>query len=311
MEIWVDKFNKMELRLSRCAKARRAFTLIELLVVVAIISMLLAILTPVLTIVEEKANVIKSNVNKRNIATSLSVFANDNSDRYPHSIASVGKGTDERLWNWTDPRMMTGYDGSDYPRKKRGGHRSMSAYLKGYIEDPEVLHCPNAPTKYKYINESWQAADQWDNPERIGPLDPMTGSYCFWWDYRGWLPDQRKVFKGPSRSSGGNGQSRMLLSDYFGSDTWRNPGEYGSCEVIRGSRKISSYPLFSDFYSAGDISSPPPEIKLNAVFIDSHVESYDSSDVVTLEVSQRWDGKKPFDPIIRKGKFYLPRSAMP
>lgn len=312
MEIWVDKFNKMELRLSRCAKARGAFTLIELLVVVGIISMLLAIITPVLIIVGEKANVIKSNVNKRNIATSLNIFANDNSDRYPHSIASVGKyKSDPEDWNWTDPRIMTGYPDFDYPRKKNGGHRSMSAYLKDYIEDPEILHCPSAPTKYKYLNESWQAADHWDNPDRIGPLDAMTGSYCFWWGYRGWLPDQGKSFKGPSRSSGGVRQSRMLLSDYFGSDTFKNKGEYGSCEIIKGAAKIGPYPLHSDFYSGGDISRDPPEIKLSAVFTDTHVESYDSSDVVTLQVSETWDGKVPFGNDIGKGNFYLPRSAMP
>jgi len=257
MEIWVDKFGKMENSLSQCAKVRRAFTLIELLVVIAIIAMLLAILVPVLTIVEKKADVIKSNVNKRNIATSLSVFASDNSDRYPHSIASVGKGSNEGLWNWTDPRIMTGYSGSDFPRKKKGGHRSMSAYLKDYIDDPQVLHCPSSPTKYKYLNEAWEAGDKWDNPDGIDPLDPMTGSYCFWWGYKGYLPELRKVFRGPSRSSGGNNQSGMILSDYFGSDTWRNPGEYGSCETIKDGKKIASYPLYSDFYSAGDISSPP------------------------------------------------------
>ncbi|MCF7954574.1 MAG: prepilin-type N-terminal cleavage/methylation domain-containing protein [Phycisphaerae bacterium] len=307
----------MDLNLSQCAKARGAFTLIELLVVVAIISLLIAIIAPALDLARQKATTIKANSNKRNIATSLNIFANDNSDRYPHSIASVGlvppvgQTPDTSKWNWTDPRIMTGYDKYDYPRKSKGGYRSMSAYLKGYIEDPEALHCPSAPTKYKYLNESWEAADQWDNPDRIDPLDPMTGSYCFWWGYRGFLSDQGKVFKGPSRSSGGHDQSRMLLSDYFGSDTWRNIGKYGSCESFKNATVTASYPLYSDFYSGGDISRPPPEVKLNAVFTDGHVDSYDSSDVVTLEVSQRWDGTFPFDPIIRKGKFYLPRSAMP
>jgi prepilin-type processing-associated H-X9-DG protein len=139
----------------------------------------------------------------------------------------------------------------------------------------------------------------------------MTGSYAFWWNYRGLLPDQRKVFNGPKRSSGGNGQSKMLVSDYFGSDTWRNPGQYGSCEMFKGSRIIGSNCLFTDFYSGGDILDPPPEVKLNAGFTDGHVESYTSSDVVTLEVSDRWDGKGSFHPVIGKGKFYLPRSSMP
>lgn len=310
MEIWVDKFNKMELTLSRCVKAQGAFTLIELLVVIAIISMLLAIITPALMIAQEKAVTIQANVNKRNIATSLSVFANDNSDRYPHSIASVGTGPDERYWNWTDPRIMTGYEDFDYPRKRNGGHRSMGAYLKDYIENPEVLHCPNAPEN-KYLKQAWQAADDWDNPNRLGDKDPMTGSYCFWWGYRGYLPEYRKVFKGPTRSSGGVGQSRMLLSDYFGSDTWRNIGEYGSCEAFKGAAETSSYPVSSAFYSGGDILRDPPQINLNAVFTDGHVESYSSSDVVTLEVSNSWDGRVPHDPMVRKGKFYLPRSAMP
>ena len=317
MEIWAGKIDGIDLRLWRSARVRGAFTLIELLVVVAIISLLVGILIPTLGAAKQKVAKLQGIVNQRSIATSLSLFANDYRDWYPHSIASVGADpvdgdeSDESEWSWRDPRMMTGYDGSSYPRTSKGGYRSMSAYLSDYIDDPEILHCPSVPNDYKYIQESWDAADKWDNPDRIGAFDPMTGSYCFWWNYRGWLPEQRKVFNGPKRSSGGNGQSKMLISDYFGSDTWRNPGQYGSCEIIKGSRVIGSNSLFTDFYSGGNILDNPPEVKLTAGFTDGHVESYTSSDVVTLEVSNEWNGKGSPLPELRNGKLYLPRSSMP
>ncbi len=309
MEFWVQKTGEVDFRLWHRAKARRGFTLIELLVVITIIAMLLGILVPTFGVIKKKASVIHGIVNQRSMATSLNLFANDHDDRFPDSTATTGNTGN---WNWTDPRLMISYQNSYNPRMSNGGYRSMSAYLSSYIDNPEILHCTNSPSKYKYIQESWQAADQWDNPDRIDPLDPMTGSYCFWWNYKGVLPDYKKVFMGPRRSSGGNGQSRILISDYFGSDTWRNQGEYGSCESFGGASIAGRNSLFTDFYTGGNISLDPPEIKLNAAYTDGHVESYTSSDVVTLEVCRRKNGKLiPFHSAIGKGKFYLPRSSMP
>jgi len=308
MGIRVGKYDETDRRLWRYAKVRRAFTLIELLVVIFIIALLLSITFPVINIAREKVSVIHGIVNQRSTATALNLFANDNSDRYPHSIATAGSNGN---WSWTDPRLMIGYPSSFDPRMSSGGYRSMRRYLDSYISDPEILHCTNIPVQYKYMHDSWEAGDDWNNPERLEDREPMTGSYCFWWSYRGCLPDQEKVFNGPSRSSGGNGQSRLLLSDYFGSDSWRNLGEYGSCESFDGARDAGSNSLFAEFYTGGDISQAPPKIKLNAAYTDGHVESYDSSDVVTLEVSRSWDGSTPFPQAIGKGKFYLPRSSMP
>lgn len=313
MEIWVRKFDEVCYGLSSHQKVRRAFTLIELLVVVAIISLLLSIAVPAFNVVRQKASVIASIVNQRGIATSLNLYANDSRDRYPDSIATVGKpnNTNTATWNWADPRLMIGYKDSFEPRKPPSGHRSMSSYLSSYVDDPETLHCKNAPEKYKYTQESWDAGDYWNNPDRLEDEEHMAGSYCFWWNYKGWLTDQGKVFNGPTRSSGGNGQSSILVSDYFGSDTWRNWGEYGTCENFAGANITASNSLFSSFYTGGDISEPPPAFKLNAVYTDGHVESYSSLDVVTLEVSQNRDGTRPFGQLIGKGKFYLPKSSMP
>ncbi len=65
-------------------RKRKGFTLIELLVVIAIISLLMAILLPVLHRVRKQAKAAACQVNLRQWATTLAVFVEDNEGRLPH-----------------------------------------------------------------------------------------------------------------------------------------------------------------------------------------------------------------------------------
>ncbi|MBW8014899.1 MAG: type II secretion system protein [Planctomycetes bacterium] len=313
MRLWVKNSDQTGFKFSEHQKTHRAFTLIELLVVVAVISLLLAILVPALSSARKKAVALCGMVNQRNTVTSLNVFANDNNDRYPFSVATSGMHIDTVRgldWSWDDPRRMVGYK-PNLPYPIPNLNRSISAYLSSYIPEPDVLHCPSSPNKYPYLDQVWKQGDQWDNPDLPQVDEPMTGSYCFWWNYKGWLPDSNRVFKGPMRSSGGVGQSKMVISDYFGSDTWRNRSQFGSCEVFNKSGITSSSNILTDFWTGGDISQSPPIIKLRASFTDGHCQTYDSSEVVTLQVSKDRNGTDPYDRNIGKGEFYLPIIALP
>ena len=134
----------------------RAFTLVELLVVISIISMLMAILMPALNAVRRQAYAVLGMRNQREVANALTLFAADYHDRYPDSVATVGF---DNQWNWSDPTKMTG-------NRKRSPqiHRSMSAYLHEYVADAKTLYCPGAPHRYKYLQEVWDAGDDWDVP---------------------------------------------------------------------------------------------------------------------------------------------------
>jgi prepilin-type N-terminal cleavage/methylation domain-containing protein len=284
----------------------RGFTLVELLVVLGIISVLMGILAPALAQLRQQAKSLMGMNNQRQTISGANFFAMDRDERYPESVATIGFGDN---WNWQEPTMMT----ACYSRSP-DIHRSMSAYLRSYIEDASIMFCPSAPRKYKYFQESWDAGDDWNNPETPQPEDPLTGTYCFYWNYVGFLGGQRGVFKGPWGPSCGRERSRLLVSDYFGYNHWRSRNAYGSCEpfdvatITEGTLVSSAYwsrPNLDD-----NIDPATLKIKLHAGYTDGHVESYSPSETVPMRISITSDGSVPYPDGIGPGVFYLPRDAL-
>ena len=280
----------------------KAFTLIELLVVIAIISALMGILLPALSKVKHQARMILGTNNQRQIVGGVGLFARDNNDRYPESVATLG--TD--AWNWAEPMMLTALNARS-PRF----HRSMSAYLRSYIEDADAMYCPNAPRRYKYLQDAWNAGDEWDNPQTPPVEDPLSGTYCFYWNYTGHIEERDYLFKGPQDSAGGRGQSKLLVSDYFGYDHWRSEDSYSSCEKFGRASITEGTQLSSAYWSReGVADSDVPEIKLHAGYTDGHVEAYSASDTLTMRVIWKPEIGEPYPDDIGPGRFYLPRNAL-
>jgi len=290
-------------RRSARKKSLKAFTLIELLVVIAIISALMGILLPGLGKARYQARTLLGIGNQREITSGVSLFASDNNEQYPESVATIG---DASTWNWQEPMMMTGYRARS-PRM----HRSMSAYLQPYIEDAGIMYCLNAPRKYDYLQNAWNAGDEWDNPETPPVEDPVSGTYCFYWNYTGYLEERDYLFKGPQSSASGRERSKLLVSDYFGYDHFRSPNSYGSCEKFAGSSITEGTLLSSAYWSReGVAGSDAPEIKLHAGYTDGHVETYSASDTLTMKVIWRPKIGEPYPDDIGPGCFYLPRNAL-
>ena len=196
------------------------------------------------------------------------------------------------------------------PRSPRV-HRSMSAYLRSYIKDASIMSCPSAPYKYEYYQQAWDAGDDWDNPETIPMLDPLIGTYCFYWNYVGYLGQHRGIFRGPRCPAGGQGQSRILVSDYFGYDHWRSRNSYSSCEMFAEASITEGTQLSSDYWSCrGSAELTSPEITLQAGYTDGHVESFSSSDTLTMKVIIDPKTGEPYPEDIAPGNFFLPRNAL-
>ena len=141
-----------------------------------IVSFLTVALLPALNRARRQARTFQGMNNQRHIVNACNLFALNNNDRYPPSVATVGFNG---IWNWSDPRKIIGKH-----QRTPAVHRAISEYLGPYIEDADVMFCPNAPQKYKWLRDAWQAGDNWDNPDTAIPKDPVGGTYCFWWNYR-------------------------------------------------------------------------------------------------------------------------------
>jgi hypothetical protein len=277
--------------------------------------MLVAILLPVVRKARLKALALQCMENQRKIVIVVTSFASDNGGEYPQSVATIGLMNDN--WNWQEPTMLTAYRPLSPDR-----HRSLSAYLYHYLENASILSCPAAPQKYKFLQQLWDDGDDWDNPDTIWPQDPAIGTYCFFWNYIGFLAERAAPFKGPQFISSDGDRSKLLISDYFGFGHWRNRlayGDYkayGSCE--RFSRAASITPgtsVSSAFWSRraenADTDSSPLDVELHAAYSDGHVESYSPADAIIMKVSQAPDGSVPYPDDLGPGDFYLPKNALP
>lgn len=267
------------------------------------LSILLGILSPSLRFARRQTRSIMNMSRQKGVLEGVLAYSVDNSDRLPESVATIGIGM---YWNWTEPMMLTGYRA-----RSPVLHRSMSAYLGEYIPDASAMFCPNAPSRYPYLQEAWDAGDLWDHPMTEPVQDPLSGTYCFWWNYRGYLADSDRMYIGPSTTS----ENGMLTSDYFGYDHWRNPYQFSSCERFDRAEINTGTLLSSSWWKGDGITDEEgylltPRIVLRASFLDGHVETYPADETSTLRVIWKVETGEPYPSGIGPGEIYIPFSAV-
>ena len=301
------KNDQMKTCVSTCLKEGHqwscGFTILELLVVVGIISLLMALSIPVLTTVRRHMRSVVGANNQKQIVAAVNLYSFDNEGRVPETIATVG---DDLLgWNWSEPTKLIG----DKIRSP-GLQRSASGYLRKYLTDAEVMFCPNAPRKHKYLQQAWDAGDDWDNPDTPLSWDPLSGTYCLYWNYVGFLEERDHPFRGPRTVADGRMYSKLLVSDYFGYDHWRSPNEFGSCEQFKSAGTVGETWLLSSFWTVNDQERDSLKISLHAGYTDGHVESFNATETVTLRVSLTSDGSVPYPIGVGPGLFVLPLDSL-
>jgi len=282
-----------------------AFTLIEILVVISIIALLMGILGPALTKVRLQAQHIRGAADQRQVVKALFLYAADNDDRFPPSVATIG--FDEH-WNWSEPTTLTGVT-----RRSLNQNRSMSAYVANYIASVRSMSCRSAPREHEHLEDAWNAGEDWENPDLLDDgIGPFTSTYCFYWSYTGFLGEGRE-FKGPSGLVGRPGESQLMMSCYFGFDHWRSREVYSSCEKFKGAGVTEETPFASAYYWSGlspDVDLSTLKIKLHAGYLDGHIGSYSPSEVLPMEVIIDRETGAPYEPGLGPGVFFLPQDAV-
>jgi len=286
-------------------KAKGAFTLVELLTVLCITGALLGLLVPVLSKVRQQARALQGVHRQKQIVTAVTLFAADHDECYPDSVAIIRYADDS--WHWQDPRLMTACRS-----KPRAIHRSIAAFLGPYLPDAEVVSCPSAPGKPDYWQEAWDKADCWMHPDTSYPDDPVFGTYCFYWNYTGFLSDSERPFVGPRSTLGGHRQSSLLVSDYFGFDHYSSQGAFGSCEPFRNAERVLGTEVSSDHWAASVSGSTLKHLKCvrwHAGFVDGHVSGYRMLDTIPMEVPTNPDGTVPYPRgiALTPGVFFIPK----
>lgn len=302
-----------------CSRLRggRGFTMIELLVVIAVISILIAILAPVIGQVRSKACRLIKVSNQGQIVRGVIAFATDNNDRLPQSTAKLATSSE---WNWWHPATLI----AKFPYQA-SGHRAVSEYLDPYIPDGRLMYCPNAPKEYKHSRQSWDDGNEWDNPATPFPKDYVVGTYLLLWNYEGYLGPGR-TFKGPRTGTRRRNESGMLMCDSIFSHNYRMyepyggltvssitehvEGNYGSCEKFARScatdDRSSAYEA-DYWYRSGKM----PLIEAHAGYIDGSVQSFTTEDVVEMRVIIDPETNTPYpDSLDALGTFYLPRTGL-
>ncbi|MHC4462941.1 MAG: type II secretion system protein [Planctomycetota bacterium] len=287
------------------SKRREGFTLVELLVVISIISVLMGILLPALNKVRQQARTIVGMNNQKQTVCAVNLFAFDNDESYPPSVSFVEFRGD---WNWNDPRTLASW--KNIPSHP---HRAMSEYLHSYIKDASIMFCPKAPRKFKYLQEAWDAGDEWNNPDSPFDIRAVRGAYCFYWNYIGWL-DKDTLFRGPrGPSAGGRGQSKLVMSCYFGYDHRRTPNAYGSCEKFKGAGINPENLIDSAWWyrpASDRFNLNTTNVKLHAAYTDGHVVRFTPSEAIPMKAIMNRFTNEPYSSGVGPGDFYLPGNGL-
>ncbi len=130
----------------------RGFTVIEVLVAIAVIGVLITIMLPTISLVQESARKVVCASNTRQIGIGLNMFAVDNRELMPPSVFLPTTTLGQRAQQGPRPELM------DIVRTQRGQYPSRSwghwdgiglLYSMEYLNAPDIYYCPSHDGNYE------------------------------------------------------------------------------------------------------------------------------------------------------------------
>lgn len=169
---------------------RRGFSLLDILVSMAVIALLMAILLPTLSQMQETARRVNCASNIRQHGLGITMYANDRQDAMPGSVfirgplADPGKMTTLRLApERSDDRANGQFRGPDRGRELAPGDWDGLGVLFGldYLDAPKIFYCPSHSGEQQYE----RYATEFQLQSRRAPAPRVIGNY----HYRGVGPN--------------------------------------------------------------------------------------------------------------------------
>jgi prepilin-type N-terminal cleavage/methylation domain-containing protein len=265
-------------------KRKRGFTLIELLVVIAIIALLLAILTPSLQNVKEKAGLISCASNQHQIVTAVGGYMTEWDDRLPLAVAGPG----------ISPCRLNSYNDRDNPAISPA-----FSSLGNYLQSDNIFNCSISSFESSEVFTSdgtYSSQYLYQNPNVVENYD-LNSSYQLLWNYQGYKNNNTAdAASNPFVSSGlPTGNKLLICEAMFQSDLpqlggvmelmWASPHRFGGSSKLAGDN--APY-----FYRNGtldeiDTDSKLRKIRLNAGYLDGRVTRYVAADTYKVQAAKR------------------------
>ena len=193
-------------RLSRAPRRTAAFTLLDVLVTMAVISVLIAILSPALSSIRESARQVVCRSNVRQMGIGISLFAENNKDLIPPSVNSpLGQGNAGDPWDTMELRLA---DANGQPGMWDGiGH----LYEEQILPAPRLFYCPSHHGNHPYADYS----GAWS-----GGVSGIVGNF----QYRAAGLSQRRTLANPNPQTAF--LSRMLPQSALVADGMRTQEDF-------------------------------------------------------------------------------------
>lgn len=260
-------------------KLKKGFTLVELLVVISIIAILLAILMPTLSQARTQAKMIIDSTRQRSVMTAVTCYSSEYGGKLPPSTQGQCRPADKtKATYWTLPIRLKYYYTT--ARALNGG--SVMDILGMYMKDPVNWNCPMA-------NDSIDWQKRYFAELKDSLVEMLDCSYMLYWNFLGYYKEETGVTGiTPFGFNPVMGRDTLMMSDIFlHTDSFNAAGgDYMSAHPFKGSslRQLNNYVNQRDTSGnvvavklfMGKTGGKVPLVKLNAAYLDNHVEKFNT-----------------------------------